>query len=80
MFLEMVLHVLVCFHYMFLPLTVELYDIQLIIVLFSFYVSKYVMFPIVPLKCKITRKSALKMIDRAQKCPFPKSAPCPLQS
>ena len=31
-----------------------------------------------PSKCKITRKSALKIIDRAQKCPFPKSAPCPL--
>ena len=37
-------------------------------------------FPIVPSKCKITRKSALKMISRAQKCPFPKSAPCPFQS
>ena len=27
------------------------------------------LFPIVPSKCKITRKSALKMIGRAQKCP-----------
>ena len=33
-----------------------------------------------PSKCKITRKSALKMIGRAQKCPFPKSVPCPFQS
>ena len=27
------------------------------------------LFPIVPLKCEIMRKSALKMIGRAQKCP-----------
>ena len=44
-----------------------------------FFLGKQICyFPIVPSKCKITRKSALKMIGRAQKCPFPKSAPCPL--
>ena len=31
-----------------------------------------------PSKFKITRKSALKMIGRAQKFPFPKLAPCSL--
>ena len=37
MFLEIILHVLVCYHYnMRLSLNVELYDIQIIIVLFSF--------------------------------------------
>ena len=38
----------------------------------------YVIFPIVPSKCKITHKRAPKMIDRTQKWPFPKSAHCPL--
>ena len=66
MFLEIILHILVCFHYMFLSLNVELYDIQIIIVLFSSQVSNMLVFPLCPQK-----KSAFKMIDRSQKCLFP---------
>ena len=34
--------------------------------------------PLCPQNVKSRVKVPFKMIDRTQKCPFPKSAPCPL--